>query len=248
LTPALRGTALPPEAGPEPPKPPQPPASATRPTTDPAAKAAAAEALGKEPPPDTARSTGPQLSATDSSGKWRRVSAAHARVFTQEDAASGSHARIPSAKTMAPPVLENLTPEQAYRNGLNFMAAGNVAAAHEAFKRAHEGSPTFAPYLAHWAYTRYVLDPKTIKDVKASLMAILTSAGESEHAALFMGHILSAEAHEKEAHNYYQRCLAINPRNIEALRRVRLYNMRHNDKKQGGFLDRLFKKNKKQTK
>jgi tetratricopeptide (TPR) repeat protein len=86
----------------------------------------------------------------------------------------------------------------------------------------------------------YLVDKEWLKEAKTRLLEVIQSSSEVEFAPLFLGNILSAEGKHEEALKYYRRCLAVNPDNVEAQRRVRLHRMR--TERKDGIFDRLFSK------
>jgi tetratricopeptide (TPR) repeat protein len=147
----------------------------------------------------------------------------------------------PGSTPAVPLPGQRLPPEQHFRNGLNMLKAGAFDRAAEEFEAALDGRVASTVYQAHLAWARFRVNPATAEAQKRILRELIEDAAALEVAALYLGHILTAEGDDERALAYYQRCLLANPRNVEALRRVRLHRMR-TDKKKEGLFERLFSK------
>ena len=140
-----------------------------------------------------------------------------------------------------------MDPRQLFKTGTTLLGSGSNERALKAFEKALEKDPENATYLAHYAWSMYLVDTeKASKVTKLLRDAIKQGQGSGlEWPTLFLGHLMTAEGQAKEGVEYYEQCLQANPNNIEAKRRLRLHDMR---KTTGSFLDKLFKPKKKKKK
>jgi len=139
---------------------------------------------------------------------------------------------------------DDMASKRLFKAGVTFLSGGQPDKALKAFRQAHEADPDDVTFLAHYAWSLYLVDRRNAKEVVGILKKEIADhdGAELEWPALFMGHILSAEGQEDKAVRYYEECLSSNPRNVEAKRRLRLYDMRK--KTSNSFLDKLFSKGK----
>ncbi|MBN1945066.1 MAG: hypothetical protein JW797_05285 [Bradymonadales bacterium] len=153
--------------------------------------------------------------------------------------AVGSSGAVPAIRATVKDAQQiQISPRQAFKNGLSLLGSGAIQRAAESFALAYAGDQSNGTYLAHSVWSSYLVDKITSKEAIATLKAGLEELEEKEHLALFLGQILAAEGQQSKATNYFNRCLEINPNNIEAARQIRLHQMRHG-KKGEGLLDKL---------
>jgi hypothetical protein len=217
------------------------PSPSSNPTQDDAAGPARAPVTRAPAPRSPASTTGP--------GPARPVRRAPPGRRSGPNAASVTQGSLTGTReAVRGPKKPEISPREHFKNGLTFLSAGQSDRALESFKEATEAEPANVSYMAHHAWAQYLVDPETAKDVVTVLKRAIAESDESsvEWPALFMGHILSAEGQEDQAVGYYRECLHGNPRNVEAKRRLRLYDMR--TKTGGSFLDKLFSSSKAKTK
>jgi tetratricopeptide (TPR) repeat protein len=132
-------------------------------------------------------------------------------------------------------------PEQRFKFGVSCLKTGAVDRAREAFAEAVEAEPENGLYLAHFHYSRYLIDQSAAKGVIARLKDLARDDEGRETALLFLGHIERGRGKLDLATKYYRLCLRMNPRNVEAKRQMRLFDMR-TSKRKTGVLERLFSK------
>jgi tetratricopeptide (TPR) repeat protein len=98
--------------------------------------------------------------------------------------------------------------------------------------------------LLAWARWCAASDPKDtiFTEVKRGLNRAVELSPRCLPAFLYMGQVHSARGDLERAYNAFQRVLDINPNHVDALREVRLIEMRRAKGEKKGLLDRFKKK------
>ncbi len=111
--------------------------------------------------------------------------------------------------------------------------------------RARELNPNEGEYLATWAKIQAMMRDSgaPVDDLITHLRRAEELAPNSERVNLYMGQLLKRADRTAEAMAHFSKALAVNPRNIEAARELRIMEMRKSkDKeKKKGFLGRFLK-------
>jgi hypothetical protein len=195
------------------------------PSTPPPEPSTVAVGSAKDAPGDT---TGDSSESVRPVQPTSELLAALRRSYTRKD--SGQRMAVPKSN-----------PEQRFKFGVSCLKTGAVDRAREAFAEAVEAEPENGLYLAHFHYSRYLIDQSAAKGVIARLKDLARDDEGRETALLFLGHIERGRGKLDLATKYYRLCLRMNPRNVEAKRQMRLFDMR-TSKRKTGVLERLFSK------
>ncbi|MCB9646527.1 MAG: J domain-containing protein [Deltaproteobacteria bacterium] len=125
--------------------------------------------------------------------------------------------------------------------------------AREFFKSAMELDPETAEYKAHYAWAIYV-NPATDRDKAVQealpiLKEALAQEGKSAAIHFYVGQIQKSLGNEKDALFHFRAAVSLDPKHGEALREVRLLDLRDQKKKddpkgsgKNGLVSRLFKR------
>lgn len=141
-------------------------------------------------------------------------------------------------------VEDVLQAESAFRQGLILSRAKKYAEALEQFNLAIDLGGNEPEYLTHQAWSSYKLDPGDPPRAERSRQTLLRALDVNPRLALahlYLGFIDKSEGHEKEAQRRFERAIQCNPNCTEALRELRLMNMRQEKQEKKGLFD-LFRK------
>lgn len=141
--------------------------------------------------------------------------------------------------------VENiLQAETAFQKGLVLERAKKYAEALEQFSLAVDLGGNEPEYLTHQAWNAYKLDPDERPRAERSRQILLRAIDLNPRLALahlYLGYISKNEGNEKEARRRFERAIQCNPDCTEALRELRLMNMRKEKQEKKGLFD-LFRK------
>jgi len=148
-------------------------------------------------------------------------------------------------KKPARPSVENiLLAETAYQKGLILLRVKKYAEALEQFNVAVELGNNESEYLTYQAWTAYKLNPGDRARAERSRQTLLHAVDLNPRLALahlYLGYISKSEGNQRDAQRRFERALQCNPDCTEALRELRLMNMRREKDGKKGLLD-LFRK------
>jgi curved DNA-binding protein CbpA len=148
-------------------------------------------------------------------------------------------------KKPAKTTVENvLKAEGAFRKGLILSRAKKYAEALEQFNLAIDLGGSEPEYLTHQAWSAYKLDPGDRPRAERSRQMLLHALDANPRLALahlYLGYISKHDGNDKEAQRRFERAIQCNPNCTEALRELRLINMRQEKQEKKGLLD-LFRK------
>ncbi len=130
-----------------------------------------------------------------------------------------------------------------FQKGMVYYKSQSFVNAEECFKWAVKLNPTEAEYNGWLGWVLYKKQPED-SDVRKRAEEIINHALKMnpkwDQGYLFLAYLARAEKNEEKAEKYFNKALECNPKNQDALREVRLINMRK--KKSEGLLKRIFKK------
>lgn len=130
-----------------------------------------------------------------------------------------------------------------FQKGIVYYKSQDFVNAEECFKWAVKLNPNEAEYHGWLGWVLYKKQPGDSDVRKKAAEAInhaLQMNPKWDHGYLFLAYLARVEKNEEKAENYFRKTLECNPNNQEALREVRLINMRK--KKSEGLFKRIFKK------
>ncbi|TLM67162.1 MAG: response regulator [Deltaproteobacteria bacterium] len=141
--------------------------------------------------------------------------------------------------------VENiLQAETAFQKGLILERAKKYGEALEQFTLAIDLGGSEAEYLIHQAWSSYKLDPGDRARTERARQTLLRAVGANPRLALahlYLGYISKNDGNEREAQRRFERAIQCNPNCTEALRELRLMNMRQEKQEKKGLFD-LFRK------
>lgn len=141
-------------------------------------------------------------------------------------------------------VTSVLQAETSFQKGMVLLRVKNYRAAWAALELAVQLSPDEPEYLTHYAWALYKAHAEETGRRHEAQLLLLKSAGLNPRiwsTHLYLGHLLKAEGRLPEAEKSFERTIQCNPDCTEALRELRLSNLRR-DQSPKGLLARLFRK------
>lgn len=148
-----------------------------------------------------------------------------------------------------------LNADSEFRFGVQILERGQLKAALARFENAVKANPSSPEYQAWLHWTRYSLMPrdengrpsskKTTDEAFDAIKMAVDANEKFDMGHVFLGQIVKDLGDEKEARKYFNAALAINAKNFNAQRQLRLLNMRGSSAgasqapPSGSFMDRL---------
>lgn len=130
-----------------------------------------------------------------------------------------------------------------FQKGMVYYKSQDYIKAEECFKWAVKLNPQEAEYngwLGWVLYKKQPDDSQMRKKAEEAINHALQMNPKWDQGYLFLAHLARIQKDEERAEKYFQKALEVNPNNQEALREVRLINMRK--QKSEGIFKKLFKK------
>jgi CheY-like chemotaxis protein/TolA-binding protein len=131
-----------------------------------------------------------------------------------------------------------LQAETAFQKGMVFFRVKKYAEAEKSFSEALSTSPNEAEYIMYQAWSAYKTNPgatETIIHTRKQLLRAIEMNPKLSLAHLYLGHVCRDEGNEKEAQRRFERAIQCDPNCTDALRELRLMNMRKEKEKKGLF-------------
>lgn len=174
---------------------------------------------------------------------FQRISDAHETLV--DPARKARYLNDLKGKKPARSDIENiLLAETAFQKGLVLFRVRKYAEALEQFALAVNLGSNEPEYLTYQAWSAYKLnsgDPARVERSRQLLLHAVDLNPRLALAHLYLGYLSKSEGHEKEAQRRFERAIQHNPDCTEALRELRLMNMRREKLEKKGLLD-LFRK------
>jgi tetratricopeptide (TPR) repeat protein len=141
-------------------------------------------------------------------------------------------------------VRDALEAEKLFQKAVVLMRREQWSACLELVDRARQLAPNEGEYLAVWAHlqSRARSPEAPVDDLIAHLRRAEEASPKSERVHLYLAQLLKRIGHTSEAKIHFERVIEVNPRHIEAMRELRLMEMRKDreeQQKKKGFLKRL---------
>jgi CheY-like chemotaxis protein/TolA-binding protein len=138
-----------------------------------------------------------------------------------------------------------LQAETAFQKGMRHFKSKKYSEAKKDFTEALELSPKEAEYLMYQAWSAYKADPRStdvLINTRKKLMQAIELNPKLSLAHLYLGYVCKDEGNEKEAQRRFERAIQCNPNCTEALRELRLMNMRKEkaEKDKKGLFGKMF--------
>ncbi len=140
---------------------------------------------------------------------------------------------------------EIMDAENAFQRGMVYLKKNNFADAHQALEKAVKLCPEEPEYLCYFAIAKFKAgkgNPGTLNQAKELIQKAIRLNANLDKAHLFHGYMLKAEGRLPEAAKRFERAIQCNPDCTEALRELRLINMRAPNDKGPSVLGKIFKK------
>lgn len=132
--------------------------------------------------------------------------------------------------------------ETAYQEGRTLLKVRRYSAASKPLKRAIELSPEEPEYLTHYAWALFKASPEN-REAQKQAMEVLLASRELNPALdlshLYLGHIYQVQGKDRHSEKSFELAVQANPNCTEALRELRLINLR---REQASHSKGLFKK------
>ncbi len=135
--------------------------------------------------------------------------------------------------------------ETSFQKGLVLLKVNNFAGARGELEKAVNLYPKEPEYIIYLAWTLFKSAEKPVDKDQAKKMVLkaLQMNPDLDKGHFFLGHMLKDEGKEREAEKRFERAIQCNPNNTEALRELRLFQMRKPaDGKATSLLGKMFKK------
>ena len=136
-----------------------------------------------------------------------------------------------------------LQAELEFQKGETALAAGAVEAALSHFSKAVDTYPEEGEYLVYFGWARYLVEtdvPDRIDRAIATIEKGRKLAPERDKPYLFLGRLCKAKGREDVAEKMFMRAVQLDPDSLEALRELRLINMRREKSK--SFVSKILRR------
>lgn len=138
-----------------------------------------------------------------------------------------------------------LQAETAFQKGVHLFRSKKYDEARQAFTNALALNPDEAEYIMYQAWSAYKTDTRTTDefvDTRQKLMRAIELNPKLSLAHLYLGQLCKDEGNDKEAQRRFERAIQCNPNCTEALRELRLMNMRKEKagEKKKGLIGKMF--------
>jgi CheY-like chemotaxis protein len=136
-----------------------------------------------------------------------------------------------------------LAAEQQFQKGMQSLRGRGFGEAFQCFKRAVELYPDEGEYLAHLGWARYLSAPDDTGAQQEAIRALRRAAKlapDSEKPYLFLGQLFKGSGQNELAERMFVRAVQQNSDCVEALRELRLINLRR--EKQKGLVRKLLRR------
>ena len=133
--------------------------------------------------------------------------------------------------------------EVEFQQGEDLLRQRNYERALDHFSRAREAAPRDGEYLAHYAWCFYLCNPDNatvVQEALAHMKRAVKLARDQEKPYLFLGRLCKVVGDAKGAEAMFTRAVQIKPDCVEAMRELRLINMRKD--KGRGLIGRLLRR------
>jgi curved DNA-binding protein CbpA len=144
-------------------------------------------------------------------------------------------------------VSQVIEAETAYQRGRTLLKVRRYEDATAYLKKAVELGSKEPEYLTQYAWALYKSDP-THYDVQQQALKLLVSSREInprlEETYLYLGHVYRALNKSRQSEKSFELAVQINPRCTEALRELRLINLRKEQSGDGGILKKFLARKK----
>jgi CheY-like chemotaxis protein/curved DNA-binding protein CbpA len=178
---------------------------------------------------------------------FQKISDAHETLVDSNRRARYVNEMKGNAPKEQPDINNILLAETAFQKGMVFFKAKKFKDALVFFDQAVEIGPTEAEYLIYQAWSSYKTNTQDRGRAINARQNLTTAIGINSRlslAHLYLGYISKNEGKEDEAKRRFERTIQLDPNCTEALRELRLMQMRNEktDKQKNSLLGKMFKK------
>lgn len=163
-------------------------------------------------------------------------------VLSDKDASASYLDELVNGPKKTINVSQVIEAETAYQRGRTLIKVRRYKDAAEYLKKAVELSAKEPEYLTQYAWALYKSDP-TQYDMQQQALKLLVSSREInprlEETYLYLGHVYRALNKNRQSEKSFELAVQINPRCTEALRELRLINLRKEQSGEGGLLKKF---------
>lgn len=138
---------------------------------------------------------------------------------------------------------QGLSAERAFQKGQTLVQRRAYEMALLEFGKALEGNPEEGEYHAHYGWCLYLCHPDSAPMLEEAIEHVKRGAGlakDREKPFLFLGRLFKVMGRVDRAERMFTRAVQIQPECVEALRELRLINLRREKSK--GLIDRLLRR------
>ncbi|PLX86868.1 MAG: hypothetical protein C0618_08200 [Desulfuromonas sp.] len=172
----------------------------------------------------------------------------HAYSVLSDPAASSSYFdELVNGPRQTVDVKQVIAAETAYQKGKAQLMIRHYREAAEFLSQAVALSPKEPEYLTQYAWAVYKSEPDQ-QEAKNRALEMLISSRElnprSEDTYLYLGYVYRALNKERQSQKSFELAVQVNPACKDALRELRLINLRKENASDGGILQRFFKSKK----
>lgn len=139
-------------------------------------------------------------------------------------------------------VSQVIEAETAYQRGYALLKVQKYKDSVEYLRQAVEMSPKEPEYLTCYAWAIYKADPTRVESQNRALEILVTSRElnpRMEQTHLYLGHVYRSLKKERHAEKSFELAVQANPGCTEALRELRLINLRKEQSGEGGFFKKI---------
>ena len=169
-------------------------------------------------------------------------------IISNPDTCSGYIDELVNGPRESIDINQVIEAETSYQEGRALLKVRRFGAAAKLFQRAIELSPEEAEYMTYFAWALFKSAPER-NDIQNQAMEILLASRELNPSFdlthLSLGHVYQSKQQERQAEKSFEMAVQANPDCTEALRELRLMNLRREQEPQSKGIFNKFLKNKK---
>jgi len=169
-------------------------------------------------------------------------------VLSDSDSCEGYLDELVNGSKKTIDINQVIEAESSYQEGRALLKVRHYRAAAKSLQRAIELSPEESEYMTFFAWALFKSAPEKL-EVQNQAMEVLLASREINPSFdltyLYLGQVYQALGKERQAGKAFEMAVQANPDCTEALRELRLINLRHKQKPQSkGLLNKFMKKKK----
>ena len=163
-------------------------------------------------------------------------------VLSDKEASASYLDELVNGPKRAVNVSQVIEAESAYQRGKTLLRVRRYKEAGEYLHQAVELSAKEPEYLTHYGWAIFKAQPTQLEAQKRALEVLQASRDinpRMEHTHLYLGYVYRALNRERHSEKSFELAIQINPRCTEALRELRLLNLRKKQSGEGGLFRKL---------